>query len=571
MATLNFKGKTFVQNHHLAVKYHQLVPKKDKSLTDKVSLNDNLIIHGDNLKALKALLPTYAGKVKCIYIDPPYNTGNEKWAYNDNVNSPMMQEWLDKVVDREDLTRHDKWLCLMTPRLKLLRELLREDGVIFVSIDDNEVHHLRMLMDEVFGEGNFLTKIVIQSNPRGRQSERYFASVHEYLLAYAKNYDSCLLLGAPLTEKQITEYKFEDAQGRKYRLLGLRQRGAASRREDRPNMFFPIYVNPKNSSISLDKSVEYTVKVLPKKSTGEDGRWMWSKEKIQNNLEVIEAKLISTRNEWDIFVRDYLSTEEGEERTSKSKTLWVDKSLNYQNGKDELKVLFGESPFEYPKPTSLIKYIVSVVGDSDGIYLDSFAGSGTTAHAVLDLNKEDGGSRKFILVECEDYADRITAERVRRVIKGYKKRDSSSSAQNDNKNVTLNEVKGLGSTFSYFELGDPIEMESILEGNKLPSYLELARYVFYTATGEEFDPEGVAEKKNFIGESREYQVYLFYRPDMEYLKSTALTLERAKGLGPFKGKKRLVFAPSKYLDTDYLLEYRIDYCQLPFEIYKLKE
>ena len=153
MATLNFKGKTFVQNHHLTVKYHQLVPKKDTSLTDKVSLQDNLIIHGDNLKALKALLPNYAGKVKCIYIDPPYNTGNEKWVYNDNVNSPMMQDWLGKVVDREDLTRHDKWLCMMMPRLKLLRELLREDGVIFVSIDDNEVHHLRMLMDEVFGGG----------------------------------------------------------------------------------------------------------------------------------------------------------------------------------------------------------------------------------------------------------------------------------------------------------------------------------------------------------------------------------------------------------------------------------
>jgi adenine-specific DNA-methyltransferase len=155
MASLNFKGKTFVQNHHLVVKYHHLLPKKDKSVTETVSLNDNLILHGDNLKALKALLPTYAGKVKCIYIDPPYNTGNERWVYNDNVNSPMMQEWLGKVVYKEDFTRHDKWLCMMMPRLKLLRELLREDGVIFVSIDDNEVHHLRMLMDEIFAD-NFL-------------------------------------------------------------------------------------------------------------------------------------------------------------------------------------------------------------------------------------------------------------------------------------------------------------------------------------------------------------------------------------------------------------------------------
>ncbi len=193
MATLHFKGKTFVQNHHLTVKYHQLIPKKDKSLTDKVSLNDNLIIHGDNLKALKALLPTYAGKVKCIYIDPPYNTGNERWVYNDNVNSPMMQEWLGKVVDREDLTRHDKWLCMMMPRLKLLRELLRDDGIIFVSIDDNEVHHLRMLMDEVFQEENFRNLIVVRRGVKSVQGQ--FESIDklaegtEYVLVYTKSKD----------------------------------------------------------------------------------------------------------------------------------------------------------------------------------------------------------------------------------------------------------------------------------------------------------------------------------------------------------------------------------------------
>jgi adenine-specific DNA-methyltransferase len=183
------------------------------------------------------------------------------------------------------------------------------------------------------------------------------------------------------------------------------------------------------------------------------------------------------------------------------------------------------------------------------------------------------------LVECEDYADRITAERVRRVIKGYPK--SSLRATKGSEAISEiataspkprnDKAEGLGGTFSYFELGDPIEMESILEGDKLPSYFELARYVFYTATSEEFDPEKVDEVRNFIGESKEYEVYLFYKPDIEYLKSTALTLERVKSLGLYKGKKRLVFAPTKYLDTDYLLEYRIDYCQLPFEIYKLRE
>jgi adenine-specific DNA-methyltransferase len=232
--------------------------------------------------------------------------------------------------------------------------------------------------------------------------------------------------------------------------------------------------------------------------------------------------------------------------------------------KEELRKFFelkeNESDiFPNPKPHLLIKTLAQLTTNKNSIILDSFAGSGTTAHAVLALNKEDGGNRKFVLVECEDYADKITAERVRRVIKGV------PNAKDEN----LRE--GLGGTFSYFELGNPIEMESILGGDNLPSYLELARYVFYTATGEEFSPEKVDEEKNFIGESKEYEVYLFYKPDLEYLKSTALTLERAKKLGQYKDKKCLVFAPSKYLDNDYLLEYRIDYCQLPFEIYKLKE
>src|SRR3989344_6001333 len=174
MATINFKGKEIVRNHHLTIPYHELVPDEKKSLSNpstklgagKPSLNDNLIIHGYNLFLLKVFLPTYAGKIKCIYIDPPYNTGNEKWAYNDNVNSPMMKEWLGKVVDKDDLTRHDKWLCMMMPRLKLLRELLRDDGIIFISIDDNEQHHLRMLLDEVFYE-NFLGIISIVNNLKG--------------------------------------------------------------------------------------------------------------------------------------------------------------------------------------------------------------------------------------------------------------------------------------------------------------------------------------------------------------------------------------------------------------------
>jgi adenine-specific DNA-methyltransferase len=209
MPILTFKGKTFVQNHHLAVKYHQLVPKKELSLTDKVSLHDNLIIQGDNLKALKALLPTFSGKVKCIYIDPPYNTGNEKWVYNDNVNSPMIKEWLGKEVDIEDLTRHDKWLCMMLPRLRLLRELLSEDGAIFISCDDNEQHRLRALMDEIFGEHNFLGMFIINSSPSAIDYG-HIASQHEYALFYSKNTQK--VLTNQLTEKD-KEFTYEDETG----------------------------------------------------------------------------------------------------------------------------------------------------------------------------------------------------------------------------------------------------------------------------------------------------------------------------------------------------------------------
>jgi len=437
--------------------------------------------------------------------------------------------------------------------------------VIFVSIDDNEVYHLRMLMDEVFGEHNFVGQIIIQSNPRGSQSIKYLAIVHEYVLLYAKNFDRLEIKGLELGDSMRAEYKYTYEDGRKYRLLGLRQRGGAWKREDRPLLFFPIYLDVRTGRISLEEKDNFKVKVLPRKpTTGEDGSWRWNKEKIEENKQFLIGKPIvreSSGETWDIYQMDFLKNSKGEERTTKARTIWADKELNYQNGRTELKKIFdGKDIFDFPKPKYLIQQLTKMVVCNDrDVILDSFAGSGTTAHAVLDLNKEDGGNRRFILVECEDYADKITAERVRRVIKGIP----------NAKDEKLRE--GLGGTFSYFELGDPIEMESILEGDKLPSLLELARYVFYTATGEEFDPSKLDEKRNFIGESKEYEVYLFYKPDIEYLKSTALTLERAKTLGPYKGKKRLVFAPSKYLDTDYLLEYRIDYCQLPFEIYKLKE
>ena len=564
MATLSFKGKSFVQNYHLAVKYHELIPVKGKSLTDKISLKDNLIIHGDNLKALKALLPTYAGRVNCIYIDPPYNTGNEGWKYNDNVNSPMMQEWLGQEVKIDDLTRHDKWLCMMMPRLKLLRDLLSENGAIFVSIDDNEQYRLRFLMDDIFGEHNFISNILIKANPRGRQSDKNIATLHDYCICYAKNNDYIELSGLPLSPEDVDEFDQEDADGKRWREIGLRQRGAASLRKDRPDMYFPIYIDPEDGSISLKPDSSHKIEALPKKSDGRDSRWMWSPGKVAKEMDRVYGRKLVTKEQYDVFIKDYLDRN-GEQRTAKPRSMWLDAEVNTELGGKLLKLIMGRETLEYPKPVGLIKRVLQLASDKDSIILDSFAGSGTTAQAVLELNKEDSGNRKFVLVECEDYADEITAERVRRVINGV------SGAKDD----TLR--NGLGGSFSFFELGEPIEMESILEGSRLPSYLNLARYVFYTATGEQFLPEEVEEDKHFIGESKEYEVYLFYKPDLDYLRATALTLDIAKGLGEYTGKKKLVFAPTKYLDlndSDLLAKHGlkgIEYCQLPFEIYKLRE
>ena len=537
MAVLDFKGKPYIQNYHLTVKYHQLVPKKQKSLTEKVGLHDNLIIHGDNLKALKALLPNYGGKVKCIYIDPPYNTGNEKWVYNDNVNSPMMQEWLGKVVDSEDLTRHDKWLSMMMPRLRLLRELLTEDGVIFVSIDENEQSHLHMLMDEVF-RGNYIATFVWAGRGGKGGTTRQVEMNHEYIECYGKQAEKVDLKPVEYTQG---EGNYRDEKGSYKREL-LRQWGQGDRRADRHSMYFPI--------IAPDGTVVY-----PTRPDGSEGRWRFGEASLRTIQENNDLDFVKDENGQIVAYRKIRA---GRKSYLATDSLLLDKATA-SHGTIELKQIFGDKVIDNVKPTTLVKHLVDLAAHNkkNAIILDSFAGSGTTAQAVLELNSEDGGDRRFILIECEDYADKTTAERVRRVIKGVP----------NAKDEYLR--SGLGGTFSYFDLGDPIEMESILAGDGLPSYKELARYVFYTATGEEFDETKVDESRNFVGESREYYVYLLYKPDTEYLKSTALTLQHAKALGPYAGKKRLVFAPAKYLDQQHLLEFHIDFAQLPFEIYKL--
>lgn len=390
-----------------------LVPARDESI--EFDDTSHIFIEGENLEVLKLLYKAYFGQVKMIYIDPPYNTGND-FVYPDNYADPLepyLQLTGQKDAQGNLLTSntdssgrfHSNWLNMMYSRLFIARQLMRDDGVIFISIDDNEINNLRMLMNEVFGEENFIAQVTIQSNPRGRQAENFVATVHEYVLIYSRNILDCSLAGMPLNDDQLAEFSNIDATGKKYRLLGLRQRGSASRREDRPQMYFPLYVDPKSAKVSLTKSQIYSEEVLPQKSTGEDGRWMWGKQKIKEENNRLEGRWIQTREAWDIYVRDYLVREDGNSRTRKFKTIWDEKEINYQNGTRELKKLFdtNHALVDYPKPVYLIKQILILSGcTDDDICLDFFAGSCTFAQAVLELNQEDRLKRRFIAVQLPE-------------------------------------------------------------------------------------------------------------------------------------------------------------------------
>lgn len=535
MPELTFKGKTHVANHHLVVPFHELVPVKSKGLAATPSIHDNLLLHGDNLLALKALLPTHAGKIKCIYIDPPYNTGNEGWAYNDKVNSPLMKEWLGKTIDREDLTRHDKWCSMMLPRLKLLRELLSEDGAIFISIDDNEVHHLRCLMDEVFGEENFVANVIWEKKYSTKSDAEFLSESHDFITCYAKNAGLFRLHGLPRTEKQNSIYKNPDSDSR-----GDWTSDNLLRTEARDYAIFPI------------QSPLTGKETFPVKGSS----WRYTKEKI--------AELIADNRIW--FGEDGNSTPRLKrflhevQQTIPARTLWNFGDVGHSDeARKEVNLLFDDRSdnFATPKPIRLIQRILQIATDKDSLILDSFAGSGTTGHAVMKQNAEDGGTRRFVLIECEDYADTTTAERLRRCIQGVK------SAKDEQLR------KGYGGSFSYFRLGEAVALQTILESKKLPTFETLAKYIFFTATGEEFDPAKVKPATGFIGCSKAYEVYLLYTPEIEALKDLALDLDTVRKLPKATGsRKRLVFAPTRFMDDHLLHKEGIVFSQLPYEIYE---
>ena len=446
MPTLNWIGKEAVINHHDEVPIHTLTHDPDRSfgVENEPLGTGNLLIEGDNLIALKALLPYYAGKVKCIYIDPPYNTGNENWIYNDNVNNPTIQKWLGKTVGplAVDLSRHDKWLCMMYPRLCLLHQLLREDGVIFISIDDNEVHHLRMLMDEIFGEKNFFAILTRRAMHTVRNSSKDFNHNADYTLVYAKEKswfgeDKSRYIRY-ITDKS-TKYPHDDNDGRgKYKLDPLSAR----------NYYTPYTFTFENGVVWSPPS----------------GRYPSYSQDTLRSMER-EGRIDFSGNE--PRAKRYLS----EVQEGQPPDVFLSPAIVGFNkeGTSELRDIFGEGGvFPQPKPIKFIKFLLELLRSKDAIILDSFAGSGTTAHAVMEQNREDGGSRRFILVEIEPkIAREITSVRLERVSEGYTYEQKGK----------LRHVFGTGGTFSYYHVG-----ETFSEKQEIP-FSEMAQLLFFKETG----------------------------------------------------------------------------------------
>lgn len=386
---------------------------KEKAIINGEENPNHILIEGDNLHALTALTFTHEGKIDVIYIDPPYNTGNKDFKYNDTF------------VDKEDSYRHSKWLSFMDKRLRIAKKLLSDIGVIFISIDDNEINQAKLLCDEIFGQNNFMSEFIIQSNPRGSQASKYFAVEHEYLLCFSKLKDPNLDFGLVKGEDSYNEYPLIDFNNKRFRLLGLRQRGGEWKREQRPNMYYPIFINPVNGKVNEYRTDEFSIETFPKRPSGEESRWTWGPDKFVNDKNVLIGKKVNRKGEndfWDVFRIDYLEKNDGDNKKTKTKTIWNETEINYQNGGNEIKDILGPEKFSFPKPLFLLKKIIGICSYSyDLTVLDFFAGSGTTLHATMALNAEDGGNRQCILVTNNEnnICEEVTYERNKRVIQGY--------------------------------------------------------------------------------------------------------------------------------------------------------
>jgi len=536
MPVLNWIGKEKIVNHDKEVPFRLLRKNKKYSL----GKNENLIIEGDNLEALKALMPFYYGKIKCIYIDPPYNTGNEKWVYNDRVNAPKIKEWLGRVVgpEGEDLCRHDKWLCMMYPRLKLLHDLLSDSGYIFVSIDDNEHCNFKKIMDDIFGPENFITTF-IWNKKNVVQNDARFASVnHDYVVCYVKKLNDNKFNLLPRTRKLNERYENPDSDPR-----GLWTSVALQAKSGSESNIYKITFPKKKRSWSKEilpygvvtwKPVSGTYPRLTKESllkAYREGRLWFGKDgknvpRFKKYLNEVKQGIVSN----SILIPEEVGST--------------------QMAKETIKRILGKNIFETPKPVELIKRFIQLSCDKKDLILDSFAGSGTTAHAVLSLNKEDGGNRKFILVELEkNIAKKITAERVKRVSRGYSYKTGKGKVV---------KIPGLGGGFEYVELGEPLFNENGMINEKV-SYSDMARYIFFTETHTNLENRNI--KENYLGRYGDYHYFLLF----DGIKNNILNRKFLKEIKKKDGKK-IVYADKCLLDEDVLDKYQIIFKQIPYQI-----
>ena len=584
MPTLEWIGKNKVVNHHQEVPFRVLERQysfDEQGQHTENNGSENMIIHGDNLEALKALLPQYEGKVKCIYIDPPYNTGNEGWCYNDNVSDPHIQKWLGEVVGKEgeDLTRHDKWLCMMYPRLMLLQKLLADDGVIFISIDDNELYNLKSICDEIFGASCYVSDIAWQRTYSTRNDSKGIVNEVEHILVYSKEpeWNPNKL---PRTEEMNARYSNPDNDVCAWKSTDAFAPGASTHQGmvyAIQNPFTGVLLYPSNGrhwSLGQDQMFEimsqwgeYELREIDdvQKRASICGV---SEEQVKSNVKAImlsdnlenaaqKASAIYNRGQWPLFYfgqdgkggirrKTYLNNVGGRIPTN----FWPFSETGHTDeAKKEMLAIFdGKATFDTPKPHRLIEFVLRVAGTQDALILDSFAGSGTTAHAVLNMNKADGGHRKFILVEMGDYADTITAERVKRVIKGY----------GEGKNA----VEGTGGSFSYYELGEPLLLPSGNLNEKVGTE-KIRDYIWYTETKKPL-PDHKNSNSYFLGENNSTAYYFFYEPQ----KVCVLNYDFVATI-PEKAEGYIIYADRCTLSEQELQQLGITFKKIPRDIVRV--
>lgn len=499
------------------------------------------------------------------------------------------------------MLRHDKWLAMMWPRLKLLHELLAETGSFWMTLDDNEIHRARNILDEIFGEENFIATCIWHKNYSPKPSAKHFSEDHDYLLVYAKNKFDWRPNLLERTEDMNARYDNPDNDPR-----GLWKPGDLSARNYYSEGTYPIKC-PSGRVIPAPPGGNYwRVKVTKFWEMDKDNRIWWGED--GNNVPSIK-RFLSEVKEGRVPQTLWEYTDVGHTQDAKKELLEV---LNFDNS-DEV--------FLTPKPVALIQRILELATNENSIVLDSFAGSGTTAHAVIDQNTKDGGDRQFILIECEEYADKLTAQRVRSVINGYEftgtqKEElyrenvtwtnfSKDGAHNKilnhiqsienldglrfetikkeikdgelivtGENKITERIPGLGGGFTFYTLGEPLNIDRILTGETLPDYPALGAWLFHTATGQPLNMEQIDESRWYLGSSTAYHVWLIYRPDLDFLKSpqAALTLSIAETLSEtYADKKHLIFAAAKYAPNRLLLPLGVEHAPLPFALYRMEK